>query len=61
MRDRARDEMYALLTAPLESDPEVALEREAKRQQRELRRQCDRMRLEEALGWDADLINELGV
>jgi hypothetical protein len=22
-----------------------------------LRRQCDRMRLEEALGWDADLIN----
>ena len=24
MRDRARDEMYALLTAPPESDPEVA-------------------------------------
>lgn len=59
MRDQARDEIYALLTAPLESDPEVVLEREGKRQQRELRRQCDRMRLEEALGWDTDLIKRL--
>ena len=59
MRDRARDEMYALLTAPLESDPEVVLEREEKRQQRELRRECDRLLLEEALGWDTDLIRRV--
>jgi hypothetical protein len=26
---------------------------------RELRRQCDRIRLEEALGWDTDLIERL--
>jgi hypothetical protein len=26
---------------------------------RELRRQCDQMRLEESIGWDADLINRL--
>ncbi len=56
LRDQARDEMYALLIAPLESDPEVVLEREEKRQARELRRQCDRLKLEEALGWDTDLI-----
>ena len=61
LRDQARDEIYALLTAPLESDPEMVLEREEKRQARELRRQCDRMRLEESLGWDADLIKELGL
>ena len=42
---------------PAEVRPEVVLEREERRQQRELRRQCDRMRLEEALGWDADLID----
>jgi HK97 family phage prohead protease len=59
LRDQARDEMYALLTAPLESDPEVVLEREEKRQARELRRQCDRLRLEAALGFDQDLIDKL--
>jgi HK97 family phage prohead protease len=61
MRDRARDEMYALLSAPLSSDPEMVLEREEKRQQRELRRQCDRLRLEEALGWDTELIKQIGL
>lgn len=30
---------------------------QARRHQRELRRQCDRMTIEEALGWDADLID----
>jgi hypothetical protein len=59
MRNQARDEMYALLTAPLESDPEVVLEREEKRQARELRRQCDRLLLEAALGFDEDLIKRL--
>jgi hypothetical protein len=38
LRDRARDEIYALLTARLESDPEVVLEPEEKRQARELGR-----------------------
>jgi hypothetical protein len=56
LRNQARDEMYALLTAPLESDPEMVLEREEKRQARELRRKCNRMRLEAALGFDEDLI-----
>jgi HK97 family phage prohead protease len=59
LRDQARDEMYALLTAPLESDPEVVLEREEKRQARELRRKCDRLLLEAALGFDQDLIDKL--
>jgi hypothetical protein len=44
-------------SAPLESDPEVVLLREEKRQARELRRQCDRLLLEAAVGWDTDLIN----
>jgi len=52
-------EMKVLLTAPLESDPEVVLEREEKRQNRELRRKCDQMRLEAALGWDTDLIERI--
>jgi uncharacterized protein len=56
IRDRACDEMYALLSAPLPSDPEVVLEREEKRQARELRRKCDRIQLEAALGFDADLL-----
>jgi HK97 family phage prohead protease len=56
VRDRARDEIYALLTAPLASDPQVVLEREEKRQARELRREYDRFRLEESLGFDTDLI-----
>jgi HK97 family phage prohead protease len=61
MRDRARDEMYALLTTPLASDPQVALEREEKRQARELRRKWDRLQLEAALGFDQDLIDKLGL
>jgi HK97 family phage prohead protease len=61
LRDRARDEMYALLTAPLESDLEVVLEREEKRQARELRRKCDRLLLEAALDFDADLIKKIGL
>jgi hypothetical protein len=56
VRDRACDEMYALLSAPLASDPEVVLEREEKRQNRELRRKRDRLQLEAALGFDAELI-----
>ena len=62
LRTKARDDMYALLTR---DDPEAGtledrFDREqARRHQRELRRQCDRIRLEEALGWDADLINRL--
>jgi hypothetical protein len=36
-----------------------ALEREHKRAMRELRRECDRMRLEAALGWDSELIERL--
>jgi HK97 family phage prohead protease len=59
IRTTARDEWYALLSAPLESDPEVVLEREEKRQARELRRECDRLLLEAALGFDEDLINRV--
>jgi hypothetical protein len=29
----------------------------ARAEMRQLGRQCDRMRLEESLGWDTDLIN----
>jgi Caudovirus prohead serine protease len=60
-QQRVRAEWRALPTAPLSSDPEVALEREEKRQARELRRQCDRIRLAESLGWDDDLIKRLGI
>jgi HK97 family phage prohead protease len=59
LRDQFEDEMYALLSTPLPSDPEVVLEREEKRQARELRRKCDRLRLEAALGFDADLIKRV--
>jgi hypothetical protein len=37
------------------------IEREEKRQQRELRRRCDRIQLEAALGFDTDLIKEIGL
>jgi HK97 family phage prohead protease len=56
LREQFSDEMYGLLSAPLASDPEVVLEREEKRQNRELRRRCDRLQLEAALGFDQDLI-----
>ena len=68
LKARFRAEMYALLTdgghepGTLEAGTlEERFDREqARRHQRELRRQCDRIRLEEALGWDADLIKRLG-
>ena len=68
LKARFRAEMYALLTdgghepGALEAGTlEDRFDREqARRHQRELRRQCDRIRLKEALGWDADLIKRLG-
>jgi uncharacterized protein len=59
LRAKFRDEMYALLT---DGDYEAGtledrFDREqARREQRELRRQCDRLRLEAALGFDQELI-----
>jgi hypothetical protein len=41
---------------PVERDP---IEREEKRQMRELRLELDRFRLEESLGFDTDLIKKL--
>ena len=41
---------------PVERDP---IEREEKRQMRELRLELDRFRLEESLGFDTDLIKRL--
>jgi HK97 family phage prohead protease len=41
------------------SRPVDPIEREEARQRRELRRQCDRMRLEASLGWDTDLIESI--
>ena len=65
LKARLRAETYALLTdgghepVTLEAGTlEDRFDREqARRHQRELRRQCDRMTIEEALGWDADLID----
>jgi hypothetical protein len=57
LRAKFRNETLALLGAPLPA--EDALEREHKRELRELRRQCDRIRPEAALGWDTDLIKNL--
>jgi hypothetical protein len=59
IRTETRDQMYALLAAPLPSDPESVIEREEKRQARELRRQCDRIKLEAALGFDPELIKRV--
>jgi hypothetical protein len=63
LRAKFRDETYALLThADREGGTlEDRFDREqARRHQRELRRQCDRFRLEESLGFDTDLIKKLG-
>jgi uncharacterized protein len=49
LRDRFRDEMLTLLGSAKPADP---IEREEKRQRRELRRECDRVRLRLALGYD---------
>lgn len=57
LRIEFRDQMLNLLGA--QREPEVALEQEGKRQDRELRRKCDRLRLEAALGFDQDLIDKL--
>jgi HK97 family phage prohead protease len=57
LRTEARDHFLNLLGAPL--PPDAALEREHKRAMRELRRECDRIRLEAALGWDTELIKNL--
>jgi hypothetical protein len=56
LRAEFEDEMFALLSTPLPSDPESVIEREEKRQTRELRRKCDQLMLEAALGFDQELI-----
>jgi HK97 family phage prohead protease len=56
IRRRARDEMRTLLGP---TDPVDALDREEKHHARELRRKCDRLQLEAALGFDQDLIDKL--
>jgi HK97 family phage prohead protease len=57
LRDGFCNEMVTLLGAPLL--PQDALEREHKRELRELRRKCDRLQLEAALGFDTDMIQRL--
>jgi hypothetical protein len=63
LRARARDEMYTLLTDDTDREAvslEDRLEREQGRQQeRRLRHEVARFRLEEALGFDKDLIKRL--
>jgi HK97 family phage prohead protease len=58
IHDEERDRMYTLLSDAGPVDP---IEREEKRQARELRRKCDRLRLEAALGFDTDLIQRLEI
>jgi HK97 family phage prohead protease len=69
-RARARDQMFALLTdvgaidpdTPRGTEPVESLESQLDRAEtRKLRRECDRIRLAESLGWDADLIKEFGL
>jgi hypothetical protein len=62
IRNRACDETYALLTH--DSGEAGTLEerldkRVARAEMRQLRRQCDRIRLEESLGWAQDLIDRV--
>jgi HK97 family phage prohead protease len=52
LRIEFRDQMFTLLGG----DEPSPIEREEKRQARELRRKCDRLRLEAALGFDQELI-----
>jgi HK97 family phage prohead protease len=60
IRSEARAQMLTLLGGSRpSSDPQSVLERDEKRQVRELRRECDRMRLEMSLGFDAELIERL--
>ncbi len=69
-RAQTRDEIYALLTdsgaiAPDTSravEPAESLESQLDRvENRRLRRECDRIRLDASLGWDEELIEELGL
>jgi uncharacterized protein len=48
--------LSGFLVPPYGSSPVDPIEREEKRQMRELRLECDRFRLEESLGFDEDLI-----
>jgi HK97 family phage prohead protease len=59
LRERTRREIYALLTESSEVPDASAPKRQRSLVDRELRRQCDRMRLEAALGFDAELIDRL--
>jgi uncharacterized protein len=52
IRTEARDQMLRLLGSDGPSDPASVMEREEKRQVRELRRECERVRLRVALGYD---------
>jgi hypothetical protein len=52
LRAEFRDQMFTLLGG----DEPYPIEREEKRQAREPRRKCDRIRLEAALGFDPDLL-----
>jgi hypothetical protein len=51
--------LSGFLATSTASRPVDPIEREEKRQARELRRKCDRLRLEAALGFDRDLISRL--
>ncbi len=61
LRTKFRDETFALLTDGGEiATLEERFDREqAGREQCRLRRECDRIQLEEALGFDEDLIERL--
>jgi hypothetical protein len=56
LRREAREQMRSLLGR---TDPVDALEREEKRENLRLRRACDRIRLEAALGFDQTLIDKV--
>jgi HK97 family phage prohead protease len=51
--------LSGFLATSATSRPVDPIEREEKGQARELRRKCDRLMLEAALGWDTDLIKNL--
>ena len=59
IRDREHDLLSGFMNPSYRARPVDAVEREEKRQMRELRREYDRFRLEEALGFDEDLIRRL--
>jgi hypothetical protein len=49
LRSRERDRIYDLLTSPTETDTSKSSRRRISLYERELRRECDRLRLELAL------------